>query len=77
MRFLSIRLDVRGSPEVGLGNAVRRLLALPLAIAPLGLGVLAILVSPTRRGWHDYAAGTRVVYDYRRTVAPHSQRILR
>ena len=76
MRFLSIRLDVNGSREVGLGHAVRRLLALPLAVAPLGLGLLAILVSPTRRGWHDHAAGTRVVYDRRRTVAPHSQRIL-
>ena len=74
MRFLSIRLDVDGSREVGLGHAIRRLIGVPLALLPLGLGFLAILVSPTRRGWHDHLAGTRVVYDRRRTVAPHSQR---
>ena len=73
MRFLSIRLDVNGSREVSLGRAVRRLLAIPLAAAPAGLGLLAILVSPTRRGWHDHIAGTRVVYDRERDVAPHSR----
>lgn len=74
MRFLSIRLDVDGSPEVGLGHALRRLIAIPFALAPLGLGFLSILVSPTRRGWHDHFAGTKVVYDRKRSVAPHSQR---
>jgi len=72
MRLLSIRLDVVGSREVGLRRAIRRLFALPLALAPLGIGVLVILLSPTRRGWHDHLAGTAVIYDDRRTVAPHS-----
>lgn len=76
MRFLSIRLDVDGSREVGLGHAVRRLFGVPLALAPLGLGFLVIVVSPTRRGWHDHLAGTRVVYDRTKDVAPHSQRTL-
>ena len=76
MRFLSIRLDVAGSREVGLSHAVRRLLAVPLALAPAGLGFLAILVSPTRRGWHDRLAGTKVVYDRTGLSAPHSQKPL-
>ncbi len=74
MRFLSIRLDVDGSREIGLKCAILRLFALPLALAPAGLGFLAILLSPTRRGWHDHLAGTKVVYDRSRSSAPHSQR---
>lgn len=77
MRFLSIRLDVCGSREVGLRRAVRRLFGLAIALAPAGLGFLAILVSPTRRGWHDRLAGTKVVYDRTALSAPHSQKPLR
>jgi len=76
MRFLSIRLDKGGRREIGLRCAIRRLLGVPLALLPAGLGFLAILLSPTRRGWHDHLAGTRVVYDRSRAVAPHSQRIV-
>ena len=65
MRFLSIRLSVDGSREVGLPRALVRILAVPLALLPLGAGVLWILISPTRRGWHDHLAGTTVVYDTR------------
>lgn len=72
MRFLSIRLAVDGSPEVSLRCAIRRLLAIPLALAPAGLGFLAVLLSPTRQGWHDRIAGTEVVYDERATAAPWS-----
>jgi uncharacterized RDD family membrane protein YckC len=70
MRFLSIRLSVDGSREVGLPRALVRVLAVPLALLPLGLGILWILISPTRRGWHDHLAGTTVVYDTRTEVAP-------
>lgn len=72
MRLLSIHLDVDGSREVGLRRALRRLLAIPLALLPAGLGFLAILLSPTRRGWHDRIAGTMVVYDKAVRVAPWS-----
>jgi uncharacterized RDD family membrane protein YckC len=72
MRLLSIRLDVNGSREVGVRRAIRRLLAIPLALLPLGLGFLAILLSPQRRGWHDRIAGTTVVYDKRDLTAPWS-----
>ena len=70
MRLLSIRLDADGTQEIGLRRALKRLLALPLCLLPAGLGLLAILTSPTRRGWHDRLAGTEVVYDTRPHVAP-------
>ncbi len=74
MRLLSIRLDVKGSREVGLRTALRRLLAIPLALLPLGLGFLAILLSPERHGWHDRIAGTSVVYDEQDLTAPWATR---
>jgi uncharacterized RDD family membrane protein YckC len=70
MRFLSIRLETGGTNEVGFRRAVKRLLALPAALVPAGLGFLAILLDPERRGWHDRIAGTTVVYDRRTEVAP-------
>jgi uncharacterized RDD family membrane protein YckC len=70
MRLLSIRLDVDGSREVGLRRAMRRVLALPVSLLAAGMGFFAILFSPTRQGWHDHFAGTRVVYDTSRDVAP-------
>ena len=63
MRFLGIRLQRDGSNEIGFRHSVRRAIAIPFALIPLGLGFLAILVSPRRRGWHDVAAGTEVIYD--------------
>lgn len=73
MRFLSIHLDAGGSQEIGLRRALKRLVAVPLSLLPLGLGFFAILVSPQRRGWHDRIAGTVVVYDEEAKLAPWSQ----
>jgi uncharacterized RDD family membrane protein YckC len=73
MRLLSIRLDAGGTREIGLRRAVRRLLAIPLALLPAGLGFFAILLSPQRRGWHDRIAGTTVLYDEKSTKAPWSR----
>lgn len=72
MRFLGIRIVVAGSSssEIGFRRALERWLAIPLAVLPLGLGFLAILVSPNRRGLHDAIAGTEVIYD--ETSAPWS-----
>ena len=72
MRLLSIHLDSDGSREIGFRRAVRRLFAIPLALLPAGLGFFAILMSPTRRGWHDRIAGTTVVYDEQAKTAPWS-----
>jgi uncharacterized RDD family membrane protein YckC len=63
MRFLGIRLVGVGGAPLTFRMAVRRLFAIPLALLPLGLGFLAILVSPQRRGWHDRISRTVVVYD--------------
>jgi uncharacterized RDD family membrane protein YckC len=65
MRFLSIRLTYRGSTEVTVGCATRRVFALILSLVPLGLGYLAILRDPQRRAWHDRLTGTEVIYDTR------------
>jgi len=72
MRLLSIHLDVDGSREIGLRRAVKRLFAVPVALLPAGLGFLAILLSPERRGWHDRIAGTTVIYDEEAKIAPWS-----
>jgi uncharacterized RDD family membrane protein YckC len=73
MRFLSIHLDAGGSQEIGLRRALKRIVAVPLSLLPLGLGFFAILLSPERRGWHDRIAGTVVVYDEEAKLAPWSQ----
>jgi uncharacterized RDD family membrane protein YckC len=73
MRFLSIHLDASGSREIGLRRALRRIVAVPLSLLPAGLGFLAILMSPERRGWHDRLAGTVVVYDEEVKHAPWSR----
>jgi uncharacterized RDD family membrane protein YckC len=70
MRFLGIRLVTDGGGEISYRMAVRRAYMLPLSIAAAGLGVLAILTSSKRQGWHDRAAHTVVIYD--ETSAPWS-----
>jgi uncharacterized RDD family membrane protein YckC len=46
-------------PDVG--RALRRSMWWLVLTAPAGLGLLSTLLSPDRRGFHDRAAGTRVV----------------
>jgi len=70
MRLLSIHLDADGTRALGLRRAVKRVFALLVAVVPFGLGLLAILVSPHRQGWHDRIAGTKVVYDTTKAEAP-------
>ena len=63
MRFLGIRLQAGGSNEIGFKRSLIRALAIPLAVIPFGLGILAILYSPRRHALQDYLAGTEVIYD--------------
>jgi hypothetical protein len=58
--------------KITFGRAVRRVLALILALLPLGLGYRAILRDPRRRGWHDRMTGTEVIYDGVARAAPHA-----
>jgi uncharacterized RDD family membrane protein YckC len=62
MRFVRIRLDSEAGRRIGLRRAVRRLAGLVLAILPLGAGLLPVVFSDDRRGWHDRFAGTDVLY---------------
>ena len=70
MRFIGLRLEWNGTPRIGLRRANRRLFGLLLAILPLGLGLLGILVSDSRRGLHDRIAGVDVVRDSEHSLAP-------
>ena len=74
MRFLSVRIVHEGSHELGMSLAIRRLLALLLALVPFGLGWLWIARDPRRRGWHDRISGTEVVHVRRSRTAPHATR---
>jgi uncharacterized RDD family membrane protein YckC len=62
MRFLGIRVEHAGSRGMEPRVAARRLVGLLLSILALGAGLLAILFSDRRRGWHDRLAGTEVAY---------------
>lgn len=47
--------------RIGYGRAFARLLTLPYAFLPAGLGFLWAALPPAKRGWHDYISATRVV----------------
>ena len=60
-RLLGLRVvRADGSPATYL-RSFARCWAYVLAILPLGLGVLAIVLSTQKRGWHDLISGTRVL----------------
>jgi uncharacterized RDD family membrane protein YckC len=46
---------------ISYGRAFARLLSLPYALLPAGLGLLWVALPPAKRGWHDYISATRVV----------------
>jgi uncharacterized RDD family membrane protein YckC len=46
------------------GKVIVRTLMLPVAVAPLCLGLVPCLLGRRRRGLHDAVAGTSVVYDW-------------
>lgn len=72
MRFMGIRAEANGSPELGGRAAFRRLLGTVLAAIPLGAGFLGVLFSERRRGLPDRMAHTDVLYLPER-MAPWSQ----
>ncbi len=59
--LLDLEVVSREGRAVGYGGAVRRWVGMGLAALPLGLGFLGVMVTPERRGLHDWVAGTRVV----------------
>lgn len=73
MRFLGIRLEHDGTPELGIRRAVKRLVGTVLAVLPAGLGFVPVLFRDNRRGFHDRFADTDVIKRENRVLAPWSQ----
>jgi uncharacterized RDD family membrane protein YckC len=73
MRFLAIKVVHKGSHELGLWLALKRMLFLLISLIPAGLGFLWIARDDSRRAWYDVWARTEVVYVEVKS-APHSGR---
>ena len=58
--FGIVVVSADGRP-IGYGRALARLLTLPYALFPAGLGLLWAALPPAKRGWHDYISATRVI----------------
>jgi uncharacterized RDD family membrane protein YckC len=75
MRFVRIELDSEDGRRIAPRRALRRLVGLVLSILPFGAGLLPVLFSDDRRGWHDRFADTEVIYaDTAAASAPWSAR---
>ena len=46
---------------IGYGRAFARLITLPYALVPAGIGLLWAALPPAKRAWHDYISATRVI----------------
>jgi len=53
-------VSTEGHP-ISYSRALARLLTLPYALLPAGLGFLWAAFSPSKRAWHDHLTGTRVI----------------
>lgn len=53
-------VDDEGRP-ISYGRAFARLITLPYAVVPMGVGLLWAALPPAKRAWHDYISATRVV----------------
>jgi len=61
MRAWRLQLRRRDGQPLAPGQALLRLAALLLALAPCGLGLLWMLFDRDRLPWHDRLAGTRMI----------------
>jgi uncharacterized RDD family membrane protein YckC len=64
MAFAGVRVVADSGERIGRPEALTRILVLPVSILALGLGLLGLELRADRRGWHDLAARTSVVYDW-------------
>jgi uncharacterized RDD family membrane protein YckC len=62
MSFLGLRMISMDGQEVRPGQAIRRLIWMPISALPFFLGFAGILYNQERRGWPDRRAGTVVCY---------------
>lgn len=72
MALVGLRIVSRSGAPLSGRQALIRVLVLPLSIAVFGLGLVGIVVDRERRGAHDMAASSTVVYDWgdRRATLP-------
>ena len=61
-RLMQIRVQNGRGGAVRVRHAVLRVLVLPVAIIPLGAGLVPILIDARRRALQDMVAGTVVTY---------------
>jgi len=66
MATLGIRVVASDGGRI---KAVVRTLVLPFSVALAGLGLVGVVVHRERRGPHDFAAGTVVIYDWNARAA--------
>jgi uncharacterized RDD family membrane protein YckC len=64
MALLGLRMVSKKGNRAGFVRSLIRPPAYLVSYLVFCLGFLWILVSPARRGWHDYVANTCVVYDW-------------
>jgi uncharacterized RDD family membrane protein YckC len=64
MALVGLRIVTRSGEPITGRHALLRVLTLPLSFAVFGLGLLGIVFDRERRGLHDVAAGSTVVYDW-------------
>lgn len=62
--LLGLRIVTKRGEPIGAVRALRRCFGWVVSLMFFGLGFLWILISRDRRGWHDYIAGTCVIYDW-------------
>ena len=62
--IVELRVVTAAGLTVTPGRVLLRTAMIPVAVIPLGLGLVPIVVSRTRRGLQDLVAGTAVVYDW-------------
>ena len=62
MRFLGVAIFTDGSPRLGFGRSVRRLVGFVLSWIPFGLGFIGVVLGERRRGLLDVLANTEVRY---------------
>ncbi|MBI3326319.1 MAG: RDD family protein [Nitrospinae bacterium] len=58
--FGIVVVSTEGQP-ISYSRALARLMTLPYSLLPAGLGFLWAALPPSKRAWHDYLTGTRVI----------------
>src|SRR5205807_2308129 len=60
-RLMQIRVVAARGGQPGAARSLARVVAMVVALIPLGLGMVPVLLTPRRRGLHDWVARTVVV----------------